>query len=370
MKLYRFIPLILIPFILCSCAKIDISNVDELDFTYKYSRTTLFGNQKEIAKTFTVTQACDFVNKYLPLLYTRSYLTVTGSEEDILYAEGFEREESYKDEVRNYYIGSSAETEVSSIKINHVIMVGGDAYVNAKATVTLKSCESDIAAKSIGFENGIGSSATCELNLKLKYENKEYKIYDIKWVEDEGNLLPFKNYVSAEIYNSDEAQIINSLTLTSGIANEGEITENTEADLTDNNRIGEVKKFINNLASRQQNRNYRTLKGNEDYEFLSDEYISKVNKERDDVAYTKQVYNNLKLVTKLTDTDIKTIEVKKDCFVITVDITSQIKECVSENKAYEIGYTGGIGSTGVMSFIYTVKEIDGVFKLTDSVQTR
>lgn len=370
MKLYRFIPLILIPFILCSCAKIDISNVDELDFEYKYSKVTVFGNQKEITKTFTVTQACDFLKKYFPLLFTRNYLTVTGKEEDILYADGFEREESYMDDVKNYYIGASAQTEVSSINIKHVIMVGGDAYVNARVTVILKACESDIAAKSIGFENGIGSAASCELNLKLRYENKEYKIYDIEWVEKEGYLLPFKNYVSAEVYNTDEAQIINSLSLSSGSANEGEITENTQADLTDSIRIGKVKKFINNLASRQQNRNYRTLKGDEDYEFLSDEYIGRVNKERDDIAYTRQVYNSLKLVTKLTDTDIKTIEVKKDCFVVTVDITSQIKECVSESKAQEIGYTGGIGSTGVMSFIYTVKEIDGEFKITDSIQTR
>ncbi len=370
MKLYKLILLFLIPFILCSCAKIDISNVHELDFTHKYSRVTIFGNQKKINKTYTVTQACDFVDKYLPLLYTRSYLTVTGDEEKILYAEGFEREEGYAESVKNYYTGASAETEVTAIRPKHVIMIGGDAYVNTQATITLTSCESGIAAKSIGFDNGIGSSMPCELNLKLKYENKEYKIYDMQWVEKEGNLLPFKSYVNAEVYNSDDAQIINSLTASSQTLNEGVIKENTEKDLTDKARIGELKKFINNLASRQQNRNYKTLKGNEDYEFLSEEYIAKVNAERDDMAYTRKIYNDLKLVTKLTATDIKTIEIKKDCFVVTVDIISQIKGCVSESKAVEIGYTGGIGSTGVMSFIYTVKEIDGSFKITDSVQMK
>ena len=210
----------------------------------------------------------------------------------------------------------------------------------------------------------------CEFNLKLKYENKEYKIYDMEWVEKEGNLLPFKNYVSAEAYNKDEAQIINSLSSSSGVTHEGVITENSKKDLTDEIRIGELKKFINNLASRQQNRSYKTLKGDEDYEFLSDEYIAKVNAERDDMAYTRKIYNDLKLVTKLIATDIKTIEIKKDCFVVTVDITSQLKGCVSESKAVEIGYTGGIGSNGVMSFIYTVKEIDGSFKITDSIQTK
>ncbi len=370
MKFHKLILLLLIPFILCSCEKIDISNAHELDFIHKYSKVTLFGNQKEINKTYTVTQACDFVNKYLPLLYSRSYLSVTGEEEKILYSESFKREEDYEQSVKSYYTGASAETEVTSIRPKHVIMIGGDAYVNAAATVTLTACESDIAAKSIGFENGIGSSMPCEFNLKLKYENKEYKVYDMEWVEKEGNLLPFKNYVSADAYNTDEAQIINSLTASSGITNDGEITENSEKDLTDEVRIGELKKFINNLASRQQNRSYKTLKGNEDYEFLSDEYIAEVNAERDDMAYTRKIYNDLKLATKLIATDIKNIEIKKDCFVVTVDITSQIKECISESRAIEIGYTGGIGSNGVMSFIYTVKEIDGSFKIADSIQTK
>ena len=370
MKFYKLIPLILIPFLLCSCGRVSLENAHELEFTHKYARISLFGNQKKINKTYTVTQACDFINKYMPLLYTRNYLSVTGEEEKILYSESFEREEGYEESVKNYYIGASAKTEVTSIRTKHVIMIGGDAYVNAAATVTLTDCESDIAAKSIGFENGIGSSMDAELNLKLKYENKEYKVYDIEWVESDGNLLPFKSYASSEEYNKDDADIINSLTLSSGISNSGTIRENEEKDLTDETRIGELKKFINNLASRQQNRNYKNLKGDEDYEFLSDEYIAKVNEERDDKAYTRQIYSSLQLITKLTDTDIKTIEVKKDCFVVTVDITSQIKGCVSDSKAREIGYTGGIGSTGVMSFIYTVKDIDGNFKITDSVQTR
>lgn len=370
MKLYRLIAVLAAIVMLSACGSTDISNVHELEFTYKYARVTAFGNQKQIDKTYTVEQACDFVSKYLPLLYTRNHSTVTGKEENLLYSDSLERPDSYYDAVKSYYTDHSAETEVSDIKVKHVIMTGGDAYVNVVSSITLTACESDIAAEKIGFENGIGSTVPCELNLKLKYENKEYRLFDIEWVEKEGCLLPFESYRSAEAYNSDEAEIKADLNSLCGVDAEGEIRENTENDLSDETRIGELKKFINDLAARQNNRNYKTLKGDEDYEFLSDEYIEFLNKDRDDISYTKDVYRELELVTKLTETDIKTIEVKKDGFIVTVDITSQIKGCVSESKAVEIGYTGGIGSTGVMSFIYTVKDINGSFKLADSIQTK
>ncbi len=370
MKFSKLLIFLLIPVIFSSCSRITLQNIDEQEFSYKYSKITLFGNQKKINKTYTVEQACDFTEKYISLIYNRSFRNVENKEEKILFSKSYTPSEGYTEGVKNFYTSASAVTEVSDIKIKNVIMVGGDAYVNAEVNIILKACESDIAAKSLGFPDGIGSTQKSQLNLKLIYENNEYKLYDISWVEEDGYLLSFEHYGTAEAYNEDEAQIVSSLDLSCNVENAGEIRQNTEEDLTDIARIGELKRFINNLASKQNNRDYKTLKGNEDYPLLSDEYIAKLNSDTDDITNTKNVYSNLKLSTKLTDTDITNIEVRKDGFVVTVNMTLRMLSCISDERAKSMGFTGGIGSDREMTFVQTVKDINGSFKLVNSQQTK
>lgn len=370
MKLKKLILLLLVPFLLCSCGKYSLKNAEELPFTYKYAEADGNGNQKKITKTYTVTQACDFTNKYVSLLFNRGYANITGKEEEILYSSGFKRDDGYFDAVKEYYEKTNASTSLSNLNINHVIMIDGDAYVNVTADVILKECESELSAKAIGFPDGVGTTNTAELNLKLKFEGNEYKIYDVDWVEKDGFLLSYESYSGSAVYNQDESEITDALTLTCEVSNEGSIRENTSADLTDTARIGDLKFFINNLAAKQNNRDYKTFKGNEDYPLLSDEYISELNAERDDVSYTKKIYSDLQLSTQFINADIKNIEIRKDGYIVTVDITSKITSCISNDRAIAIGYTGGIGSEGVMSFVYTVKDINGTFKLVKSIQTR
>jgi len=369
MKFKKLLIILLIPLILASCSKISLDNAENLEFTHKYAKTTLFGNQKKINKTYPVTQACDFTNKYVALLFNRDYRNVTGREGEILYADSYNPGEEYFEAVKKYYTSVSAVTEVSSTKINHVIMIGGDAYVNVTANIILKQCESNISAKTIGFTNGVGSTMPCELNLKLKFKGTEYTLYGMDWVENENSLMNFAYYGNTDAYNEDEAEVISALDKTTGIENAGDIRQFNEADVSDAAFLGRIKGFINNLAAKQNNRDYKTLSGDEDYPLLSDEYIRELSKERDDVSYTKETYSKLKLVTELEKTDIKSVEFRKDEIFITVDITSKIKECASEDTAVQMGYTGGIGSSGVMSFEYTVKEINGSLKLVDSNQT-
>ena len=48
--------------------------------------------------------------------------------------------------------------------------------------------------------------------------------------------------------------------------------------------IGLGNAFIGSLAAKQNNRNYETMSGDEDYSLLSDEYIAALNKKVNDLA--------------------------------------------------------------------------------------
>lgn len=365
MKLKKLLILLIIPFIFSSCTKITLDNAEDLEFEYKYSKITLFGNQKKINKTYTVSQAYDFTKKYVAQLYNRDYRNITGTEEKILYWDSYDPGEEYYETVKKYYSSVNCVTEVSSVKVNHIIMISGDAYVNVTVNVMLKDCESNISAKTVGFPNGIGSTMPAELNLKLKFRGTEYTLYDMEWVEKENSLQSFAYYGSTDAYNSDEAEVKTALNLSSETENKGEIRSFTDEDAADAALIGRIKGFINNLAAKQNNRDYKTFSGDEDYPLLSDEYIKKLNAERDDVSYTKKVYRDYKLVTELINTDIKSLEFRKDCVVISSDITFRLKECVSNDMAISMGFEKGIGSERTISYIFTVKEIDGSLKISD-----
>ena len=187
----------------------------------------------------------------------------------------------------------------------------------------------------------------------------------MEWVEKENSLQSFAYYGSTDAYNSDEAEVKTALNLSSETENKGEIRSFTNEDAADAALIGRIKGFINNLAAKQNNRDYKTFSGDEDYPLLSDEYIKKLNAERDDVSYTKKVYRDYKLVTELINTDIKSLEFRKDCVVISADITFRLKECISNDRAISMGFSNGIGSERTISYTYTVKEIDGSLKISD-----
>lgn len=383
MKLKTLLCTILCVFLLSGCSNISLDNVHEQEFKYKYSKITLFGDQKETNETFTVDQAMEFTTKYLSVLYNRSGQTATGEEEKLLYSDEYMKKvgnvDDYFANLRDFYNEYQVKTELAKTEINHVIMVGGDAYVNVVAYVSLKDALSDSVANQIGFKNGIGGTNTAEFNMKLKYENREYKLYDMETVDNEGSLTSFAGLAGTIEYETVEERTdtvaeVTVIDDTDKVSEEevsgGKVAENTHEDATNQQKIAQVKNFIYDLASRQNNRNYQTLAGNEDYPLLSNEYIAELNKSRDDVSYTKEVYNALQLSTEVVGISINEIQVKKDAFVVAFDVTTKITSCISDERAKQIGYTGGIGSTGTMSFVYTVREIDGGLKLVNSRQTR
>lgn len=383
MKLKQILCIVLCALFLSGCSGINLDNIHEQEFKYKYSKITLSGDQKETTETFTVDQAMEFTTKYLSVLYNRAADTASGEEERLLYSDEYIEKvgnvDDYFANLRDFYSEYDVKTELSKTEIDHVIMVGGDAYVNVTAYVSLKNALSDSVAKQIGFKNGIGGTNTAEFNMKLKYENKEYKLYDMESVENEGSLTSFAGLAGTIEYETVEerTETVADITVvddTEKLSEEeisgGQVAENTHEDATNQQKIAQVRNFINDIAYRQHNRNYQTLAGNEDYPLLSSEYIAELNKTRDDVSYTKEVYQALQLTTEVVGVSINEIQVKKDAFVVSFDVTTRITSCISEDRAKQIGYTGGIGSTGTMSFVYTIREIDGSLKLVNSVQTR
>ena len=418
MKTKAAICVLLLIVLLSGCSSGKLNTAEQREFKYKYSRLLPFGIQIELGDAYVVTQATNFTSKYMAVLYNRSYRTLTGDEEKILFSDHYmdkmENADEYFQKIKEFYTEYKVTTELSRTDVHHVIMIGDDAYVNLTAYVVLQDCVTNDIAKDIGF-SGIAGTLSQEYNLKIQYKNKEYRLYDIERVEGEKNIADFSLlagkfevpdiFETVEVIDntgkyaekaSDTAQDVITAENPEGKKSESEAEktsentegqtaensndktskkqpvtkENTSKDAADQEKLSEVRSFISLLAAKQNNRNYETMVGNEDYALLSDDYIAVLNREYNDIEYTKQVYVDKQLSTELVSVDIKSIDVRKNAYVVNVDIVSKITHCISEEEAKNIGYTGGIGSNGVMSFIYTVAEIDGELKLVNSKQTR
>lgn len=338
-----FLIFILISFTGCA-EKITLDNIDTVENEYQYSSVFMGRYLKETAETKIVSDAKDFAKKFISVQQNRAYNEKTSVEnEKIMYTDDYidkHGEEINKliEEVKSFYTEYELKTDVQSVDYNKVVNLGGDAFVNAVAKIRLTGCGNLEVAKALGFENGVNSNILCEYNIKMKYIGGEYFIYDYEIVEKEGYLVDFKNY----------RDIINKMSRF-GIENEYEI-----------------KDVVNKLAYTQNTRDYNTLRGDEDYPYLSESYKAMLNSQRDDIGYTKQIYQDYKIITEMVSCNITDITVTENAYKVRADIKVKLVGCVSQETAKNIGYKDGIGSVATMNYVFTINRENGELKLFDS----
>jgi len=334
--------LIGIVFILSGCAeKITLDNIDKLETDYEYS--TVFMNRyvKESNETKIITDAKDFAKKFISVQLNRGYDEKIGVEkEQLMYTEEYKEANGDKldkslMDVVEFYKKYEIKTEVQSVDYNNIINLNGDAFVNAVAKVRLVACNNIKVAEKLGYKDGMNSNLPCEYNIKMKFLGGDYYVYDYNIVDKEGHLSAIETYKNIE---DDIAEF--------GIENETQI-----------------KKFVRSLAYAQNNRDYKVFNGDEDYIYLSESFKSELNKDKDDVKVTKDVYVKYKINTEFVSVKINDIVEGQGCYVVTVGVRTKLKECLNNEVAKNIGFEKGVGSEAVIPYEYVIGYENGELKL-------
>ena len=332
--------ILMLTVILTACgSKITLENVDTFENNYKYSKVSM-GRITEAKKDAIMQDAEEFVNKYLSVMYNRSYKNNTAIEhETILYSTEYfdankEEIEGNIQYIKDFYQKYALTTELVNIDYKNVVNVNGDAYVTCIARIRLNECNNTSVAKILGFKDGINSNASSKYKLKLKYAEKGYTVSDYEIVKDPGYMLPFREYE--------------------------EIIENT---MTEEEKISH---FVYLVSKAQNDRVYSKLKGNEDYKYLSKACLEEINKERDNAKHVKELYAGYKLSTQLEECHIVENEKTETGYKVRVRLRVKALECINEEVAKQIGFKDGIGSTRTLNYIYYIITEDGELKLDSS----
>lgn len=326
--------------ILTGCSNsITLDNVESVENTYKYSKVSL-GKLKECKEDMIIKDAKDFTNKYLSVTLNRSYNdNKTVEQETIMFTEDYlelnkEQLENEILTIKDIYAKYELATELVNVDYKNIVNIKGDAYVNCVARVRLTECNDDNVAKVLGFD-GINSTSNAIYNLKLKYIDKSYMVYDIEKQEKDGYMIPFEKC---------EEKVYNSL---------------TEED--------KLKHFAYLVSKAQNDRVYYEFKGDEDYKYLSKECLLEINKERDNAKYTKDLYTSYKLSTRLDDCKVNEIVKTEEGYTLKLVITVEMLECATNELAAQIGFPNGVGSKREMNYEYYVIVEDGEYKLDGSL---
>ena len=70
-----------------------------------------------------------------------------------------------------------------------VVNLSGDAYVKGVAKIRLLNCNDMNLAAAIGYTEGLNSNLPCEFEIKMKYIDGDYYVYDYKISEKDGHIL-------------------------------------------------------------------------------------------------------------------------------------------------------------------------------------
>ncbi len=356
--------------LLTGCSeKITLDNIENVQTEYKYSKVSINGKITESPENMIITDAKEFANKFISIQFTRAYGEKTTKDNElIMYTDSYKEKnkdilekdiEKAKDFINKYKLA----TEVQGIKYNRIINIGGDAFVNAVATVRLIDCAYNEVAQLMGFADGINSNAYCEYNIKMEYIDGEYFIYDYEIIQKDGFLKPLAYYndgidLSGEITDENPNEPVEE---------QKEETEEDKKTLTAKVK-SEITDLVNKVSHAQHNRDYKSFKGDEDYKYLSESYKAELNKERDDVKFTKDAYTRFKIHTQFISATITNISQDGDRFVVDTDVKSKIVECLNDEVAKNIGYPGGIGSESIIKVRYIVADENGQWKVTSSKQ--
>lgn len=334
------------------------NHLNEVD--YQYSKVTIGNNIKEMEETQIIKEAKEFANRFMAVKYTRSYDGIE-KKEDVLYSEHFKEKYKNYEEISSFdsefYKKYKLSTELQTVDFDKVVYIGDDAYVHLVATIRLLNCGSKEFASILGFNDGVYTNIRCEYDLKMEYTDGEYFIYDYKLIEREGQLKSFEEYEEeltkiAELINQNEPD-------------DEEANEN-DYEITDS----EMRIFIDKLCRTQNNRNYETFKGNEDYVYMSKSYIEELNKYRNDASYSSSIYKKLKLSTEYIRAEVKQIVKNGNKYNVFVDVESKITSCISDEQAAKIGYPGGIGSSTIMRGEFVVGRENNEIKLFDVISLK
>ena len=326
-------------FIFTGCsAGINLDNVDEFENTYKYS-TIKMGKFKECSEDEIISDAKEFTEKFLTIVFNRSYKdNRTLEQETVMFADSFleNNKESLEDSLKHtkdFYKEYELATELSNVEYNNIVNVSGDAYVYCTAKVRLKECNDKKVIGILGFD-GVNSTVTALYKLKLKYINRSYCVYDYERIEKDGYLLPYEKY---------EDIIKNAM-----------------------NEEEKIKRLAFNVSKAQNDRVYYEFKGDEDYKYLSKACLAEINATRDNAKHTKDLYVKYQLSTKLEKCDVYEI-IKTDAgYTVKLNMSVKITECLSKNMAVQLGFPDGVGSVRVMNYEYYIIEEDGEYKLDGS----
>ena len=326
--------------ILTGCANsITLDNVDSFSNDYKYSKVSL-GKLKECKEDMIIKDAKDFTNKYLSVTLNRSYAdNKTVEQETIMFTEDYletnkEQLEKEISTIKEIYKKYELTTELVNVDYKNIVNIKGDAYVNCVARVRLTECNDENVAKILGFD-GLNSTANAIYNLKLKYIDKSYMVYDVKKIEKDGYMIPVEKC---------EDKVYNSL---------------TEED--------KLKHFAYLVSKAQNDRIYYEFSGDEDYKYLSQKCLAEINKDRDNAKYTKDLYTNYKLSTRLDNCKVNEIIKTEAGYTIKLVLTVEMLECATKELATQIGFPNGVGSKRNMNYEYYVVVENGEFKLDGSL---
>lgn len=330
-------------FSLCLCMllsgcdeKITLDNVDQYKAPSLYSKVSL-GKLVECDEDSIIGDIKVFTNKFLSIVWNRSYKNNTTVEyEKIMFSKEFPEEKAkmLSDDImatKKFYKEYELATELVNIDYESIVNCKGDAYVICVARLRLTECNDEKVSKIMGFPEGIGSDVLCKLKMKYKYKDKNYLVYDCEQVEEEGYLFPIKKYPDI---------IFNTLT-----------------------KEERLERFVFVVSKTQNDRVYYELSGDEDYKYLSKAYRKYLNKDRDDVKYTRDLYIKYKMSTKLMGCTVEKIEKTDMGYIVRATLDIKLLECVNERMAKSSGFPEGIGSIEKKKYDYYIIEEDGEFKV-------
>lgn len=323
-------------FLMSGCSQaINLDNIQDYETEYKYSKVS-GGKIKECSEDAVISDIKDFTNKYLSVVFNRSYKdNRTLEHETIMYSESYleKNQKKLEDEisyVKDFYKEYELTTEFLNVDFEKIINVNGHAYVTCVAKIKLISCSDMEVAKILGF-GGVNGNVPIKYNLKFEYKDRAYSVYDYNVVEEDGYLKPFTAY----------EEIINA--------------SSTEEE--------KLRRLAFLLSKAQNDRVYYEFSGDEDYKYLTKTCIAEINKERDNAKYIKDLYTKYKLSTKLEKCDVKEIIKTEAGYTIRLSMAIKILECSSKEMAVNLGFTNGVGSTRHMEYEYYVVLEDGEYKV-------
>lgn len=326
--------------------KVTLDNIDSIENENEFSTVILGRFIKKTDETKIVKEAKEFSKKFLARNLTHSYKeTIELENEYLVYTDEYKEknEDIIKQTVEftnEFYKMYTIETSLQNVNYKKVVNIGGDAYVKGVAKIRLVECGDDDVAVAIGYTQGVNSNLPCEFEIKMKYINGDYYVYDYKIINNEGNFLSILSYKNIE----DKLKRF-------GVENEDEI-----------------KAVVRKVAYAQNHRDYKVFKGDEDYPYLSESFKAELNKDRDDVKFTKEVYEKYKINTEFISATIKSMQISGDKCKISLDIRTRLVECINNDVAKNLGFPNGIGSETVIPYVYTVGTENGEFKVFNTKQ--